>query len=395
MSINGKTHIVHITQHLEIGGLESFIVEFCRKLDKDTFTATVLCLNGYDELYRKYLAECGVEVHLIKKKSKYDFRFLWRASAYLKSIGADIVHSHGGCFLYSSIIGKLSGAKGLVYTVHGMPVTFGLQARLEEFLSCIMTDRIVAVSDEIAAVFKSRQRGTSHKIDVVINGIDSDRYIPIEDNKIIAERKNEYGLPLRRKIIGSVGRLEPVKNYPLLLNAFAELTNSGQHDCHLVLVGSGREEGRLKLLASELGIEERVSFLGMQYDLHRIYPLFDIFVLPSLTEGTSLSLLEAQSCGVPAVVTDVGGNSGVIRNGINGFLSPTGDQNAMTAHLEHCLCSSIEMVTMKKASRAEILHRFNLSAVLNQYQSLYLGFVTAVTVASIDTVRSEYDASSF
>lgn len=393
MNVNRKTHIVHITQHLEIGGLESFIVEFCRKLDKDAFTATVLCLNGYDERYRKSLAECGVEVHLIQKKSKYDFMFLWRAAAYLKSIGADIVHSHGGCFLYSSLIGKLAGIKGLVYTAHGMPVTSGFQAGVEEYLSCRMTDRIVAVSEEIAEDLKNRQKSALHKIDVIINGIDSDRYMPVEDQKLIASCKSAYGLPAGKKIIGTVGRLETVKNYPLLLHAFAKLAQSGRHDCHLVLVGSGREEGPLKLLSGDLGIKERVSFLGMQYDLHKIYPLFDVFVLPSLTEGTSLSLLEAQSCGVPAIVTDVGGNSSVIKNGLNGFLTPSGDHEAMTAHLDHCLNCDTELAAMGKAARTEILDKFNINAVLKQYQAMYCGLVKLDTIAGFHTGRSGYDVS--
>lgn len=393
MNVNSKIHIVHITQHLEIGGLESFIVEFCRKLDKDAFTATVLCLNGYDERYRKSLTECGVEVHLIKKKNKYDFMFLWRAATYLKNIGADIVHTHGGCFLYSTLIGKLARVKGLVYTVHGMPVTSGLQAGLEEFLSCSMTDHIIAVSDEIAENFKNRQRGSLHKINVIINGIDSDRYMPLKDEQLIAKSKYTYGLPADRKIIGSVGRLETVKNYPLLLNAVAMLTHSGRHDCHLVLVGSGGEVGRLKQLAGDLGLEDRVSFLGMQYDLHKIYPLFDVFVLPSLTEGTSLSLLEAQSCGVPAVVTDVGGNSGVVRNGFNGFLCPNRNLEAMAARLDYCLSSRVEMEAMKKAARSEILGRFTISAVLKRYQTLYYQLAKAETISGFHADRSEYNVS--
>jgi glycosyltransferase involved in cell wall biosynthesis len=394
MSFKEKIHIVHITQHLEIGGLESFIVEFCRKLDKDAFTATVLCFNSYDELYKESLAECGVAVHLIRKHSRYDLLFLWRAAAFLKSIKADIVHSHGGCFLYSSLVGKLAGVKGLVHTAHGMPVVSGLQAGVEEFLSCSMTDRIVAVSDEVADDLKCRQKWASQKIDVIINGIDSDRYRPVYDKKVIADRKADYGLPANKKIIGTVGRLEPVKNYPLLLHACAKLTRSDRNDFHLVLVGSGCEAGALKSLADDLGIRERVTFLGMQYDLHKIYPLFDFFVLPSLTEGTSLSLLEAQSCGVTAVVTDVGGNSRVIKNGLNGFLTPSGDHDAMTAHLDRCLNCDTELAAMGKTARAEILDKFNIRAVLKQYQTMYCGLVKPEAVSEFHASRGKYDVSA-
>ncbi|HEX9080532.1 MAG TPA: glycosyltransferase, partial [Desulfuromonadaceae bacterium] len=92
MRDDGRLHVVHITQFLEIGGLETFIVEFCRTLDKTAFMTTVLCLNGYDESYRRSLEQCGVAVELITKRHRFDARFLFRAAAFLKRIGADILH---------------------------------------------------------------------------------------------------------------------------------------------------------------------------------------------------------------------------------------------------------------------------------------------------------------
>ena len=280
-----RTHVVHITQHLEIGGLESFIVEFCRRMDTGRFTATVLCLNGYDERYKAYLEQSGVKVHLIRKKHKFDLMFLVRAASFLRSIQTDIIHSHGGCFFYSSLIGKMAGVRQQIYTLHGMPVSFGLQARVEEFLSCAMTDRIVAVSDETAQNLRSRNHGVATKLEVIINGIDTERYRPIDDDAQKAAYKTRYGLEQTTNIIGSVGRLEKVKNYPLLLQACAKLSHDHGTGFHLVLVGTGREEAALKQLAQELEISDKVSFLGMQYDLQEIYPLFDLFVLSSLTEG--------------------------------------------------------------------------------------------------------------
>lgn len=391
MTINNKIHVVHITQYLEIGGLESFIVEFCRKMDTTVFTASVLCLNGYDSVYQKALEKCGVTVHLIKKSHTYDFLFLLRAAAFLKNIQADIVHTHGGCFFYSSLIARCARVKRLVYTVHGMPVTSGLQARVEEYVTCAMTDRIVAVSDEIADDLGSRQAVAAQKIDVIINGIDPEKYRPIEDPKDMAACKAAYGLPAGKKIIGSVGRLEAVKNYPLLLNAFAELIRIGRDELHLVLVGSGREDTELKRVADELKIEDNVTFLGMQYDVQNIYPLFDVFVLSSLTEGTSLSLLEAQSCGVPAVVTDVGGNSGIVRNGVNGFLSPSGDHVAMAAHLEYILTNDTARFEMKQRARAEIMDRFDITAMVKKYQDIYVSSVDQTATGTVAAAMKSYD----
>ena len=239
MTEDGKLHVVHITQYLEIGGLETFIVEFCRTMDRSAFMTTVLCLNGYDESYRRSLEQCGVAVELITKRHRFDALFLFRAAAFLRRIRADILHIHGGCFFYGSIIGRLAGMKGVIHTVHGMPVTSGVQAEWEEYLSCLLTDRIVAVSDEVALDIKARQRACAGKIEVVINGIDPGKFRPLADPGERAERRRAYGLPADAKIVGSVGRLEKVKNYPLLLRAFAEMSLLRGNECHLALVGRG------------------------------------------------------------------------------------------------------------------------------------------------------------
>lgn len=386
-----KTHVVHITQRLEIGGLESFIVELCRKMDTTGFRSTVLCLNGYDERYKNSLEQIGVPVHLIKKKHRYDALFLLRAASFLKSIQADIVHSHGGCFFYSSLIGKLAGVKQLVYTVHGMPLSSGLQERVEEYLSCAMTDRIIAVSDQIAEDLSSRNPHIANKLEVVINGIDTDRFRPIRDDTLRATGRAGFGLPTTTRIIGTVGRLEKIKNYPLLLRACAELIHNRDTEVHLAVVGSGSEEQTLQQLARELGIAEQVSFLGMQYDLEQIYPLFDVFVLSSLTEGTSLSLLEAQACGIPALVTDVGGNPRIISNGINGYLSPSDDHRTMAALLDRLLSSDALLTEMGNAARARVMERFDLSGMVNTYQQGYHNHTDTVRRQRMERIMESYD----
>lgn len=386
-----KTHVVHITQKLEIGGLESFIVELCRKMDRTGFSSTVLCLNGYDERYKSSLEQIGVPVRLIQKKHRYDALFLARAASFLRSIRADIVHSHGGCFFYSSLIGRLAGVSQLVHTVHGMPISSGPQARVEEYLSCAMTDRIIAVSDQIANDLSSRNPHIAHKLEVVINGIDTDRFRPVRDDELRAAGRAGFGLPQAARIIGTVGRLETVKNYPLLLRACAELIHTHGTGAHLALVGSGSEEQALRRLARELGIEQQVSFLGMQYDLQQIYPLFDVFVLSSLTEGTSLSLLEAQACGIPALVTDVGGNPSIISHGINGYLCPSDDHLAMAALLDQLLTCGALLTNMGNAARTRVTERFDLSSMVKTYEKGYRYHADTVRRQRMERIMASYD----
>lgn len=366
-----KINVIQLTQFLGIGGLESFIVDLCKAMDRGIFNVGVLCLNKYDEHYRDSLQQYGIPVDLIRKNGKYDWRFLLRAADFLKSRNTDVVHVHGGCLLYGALIGRLSGAKEVIYTIHGMPIFSGLQASLEEFVSLALIDNIVAVSSEVADYYRKRNRFLNGKLQTIINGIDHTRYTPCNDQGPIARWKALYGLPPDKKIIGSVGRLEPVKNYQVMLRAFSELVHHWGNDAHLVLVGDGSEETDLRVLADRLSIANRVSFLGMQYNMPTIYPVFDVFALSSTTEGTSISLLEAQSCGIPAVVTDVGGNSAIIRDGYNGYLCPSGDYLSIADRLHRLLKNESETMKMKKAARENVLIGFTMACVAQRYQHLY------------------------
>ncbi len=367
-----KVNVVQVTQYLNIGGLESFILEFCKKLNPDLYNIRVLCFEGYDEKYRNTLLNYQVPVHVIQKKWKYDFPFFFRVAAFLRQHRTHIVHTHGGCYLYSTIAGKLAGVKHLIYTVHGLPVLPGLKSNIEDYLSSIFTDRIITVSESVADNLKSRVRGFDEKIETILNGVDTATFKPTTDPQLLADLRNNYQLPPDAVIVGSVGRLESVKNYPMLLMAISEIIHRNNLNVRIILVGSGSEESHLRELAGDLSISQNVIFLGMQYDLPRIYPLFDIFALSSRTEGTSLSLLEAQSSGIPAVVTDVGGNATIIQDGINGFLCRLDDPSEMAGKLCHLIQNKSDRARMGRSAREMVLRKFNLDSMILEYQRIYM-----------------------
>jgi glycosyltransferase involved in cell wall biosynthesis len=184
----------------------------------------------------------------------------------------------------------------------------------------------------------------------------------------VAER---YGLPADVFTVGSVGRLEPVKNYPMLLRAFALFAADFSKPTCLVLVGEGSRKSELEALAEELGITAQVRFLGMQYRVHEILPMLDAFVLTSLTEGTSISLLEAQASGVPAVVTDVGGNGFVVRDGENGFLCAVDDDAAMAAAFAWLRDNPAPARRMAQAARKRVMKGLDLGSMVREYAQLY------------------------
>jgi L-malate glycosyltransferase len=368
---DAKINLVHITQSLEIGGLENFIIEFSKRLDKAIYNVHVLCFEWCDPIYKNTLASNNVSTDVISRRSKFDLSFFVRAASFLRKNNIDIVHIHGGCFFYATIVAKLAGVKSILYTLHGLPVTSGLQIDVEDTIACLFTDKIIAVSDEVAENFISRRKAFKNKIGIIINGVDTDKFRPDSNIRQSSELCRQLGLPQSKLVVGSVGRHHEVKNYPMLLHAVAELIHQYKKDLQLVLAGDGEEHNNLKRLAEELNISRNVSFLGMRYDLPLIYPLFDVFALSSRTEGTSLSLLEAQSCGVPAVVTNVGGNSNIIHDGVNGFLCKAGDHSAMAEKLNYLLDNDSERARMAHSARNIIVDNFNLDSMIAKYQHVY------------------------
>jgi len=367
-----KLKVLHVTQYLDIGGLETMVIELCRRLDRTRFDVEILCLNGYDPEYIRGVTDIGIPVHLLRKRHRYDIGYFFRVALFIKKHQIATLHAHSGCFFYAALFALLARVKVFIYTAHGLPIREGFRDIIEDNLASFVADVIAPVSVEIERVLARRMPLARHKLKLIVNGIDTNRFHPITDLKDRQALACTYGLSPDTFWIGSVGRLEPVKNYHMLLRAIARIAEAPRRPIGLVLVGQGSQQDMLKQLAVRLGIIGQIRFLGMQYQVQEILPLLSVFVLSSLTEGTSISLLEAQACGVPAVVTDVGGNGFVVQQGENGFLCAVDDVVAMAEVLCR-LRDEPEMVQqMGQAARLRVLDGLDLDSMVQQYQSLYL-----------------------
>jgi len=367
-----RLKILQVTQYLDIGGLETMILELCRHLDRTLFDVEILCLNGYDPQYIQRVIDNGISVHLLKKKHRFDLGFFLRITKFIRERQIDVLHAHSGCFFYVALFAIFSRVKIYIYTAHGLPVLKRLQDIVEDNLATLIVDTIVPVSVEIAEVLARRMPQSRRKMRLIINGIDTRRFSPRPEARQLHEVSAQYGLDTNIFWVGSVGRLESVKNYSMLIKAFASMNGVPGRKAGLVLVGEGSQMQMLQQLARDYDVEYQVVFLGMQYRIHEILPLLDVFVLSSLTEGTSISLLEAQACGIPAVVTDVGGNGFVVRNEENGFLCAVDDVVAMAVALCRLRDEPETAKKMALASRQRVLDGLDLDSMVKQYQRLYL-----------------------
>ena len=367
-----RRKVLHVTLYLAIGGLESVILELCPRLDRALFDVEILCLNGYDPEFIQRVVDAGIPVHLIKKRYRFDFGFFFRVARFIRSKQVDVLHAHSGCYFYAALFTLLAGVKTFIYTAHGLPVLVRLQDRIEDNLATLLADTIVPVSEEIKETLLQWTPFSRRKLQVIINGIDTERFRPQPELRHDPEMIAKYGLASDFFWVGSVGRLEPEKNYSMLLRSIACIGHRPGRKIRLALVGDGSQLQPLQELAATLGVEQQVVFLGKQLHVYEILPLFDVFVLSSLTEGTSISLLEAQACGVPAVVTDVGGNGFIVRHGENGFLCPVNDAEAMASALCRLRDEPDTLQGMAIAARQRVENGLDLGSMVGQYQELYL-----------------------
>lgn len=369
--VKGKLRILHVTLYVDIGGLEKIIFEMGNFFVEQGHEIEVLCLREINHDYLKNLDGEKIPIHLIRKKNRFDLLYHYKVANFIRKRKFDVVHAHSGCFWDAAVFSLFAGVNKYIFTAHGLPIKNGIKSRLEDIIAGFRADHIIAVSAEIEQTMKQSLFLCNKKIITIINGINTDVYSAIKVENEKERLLQKYQLPLNHLRVGTVGRFAPEKNYQMLLKAFSHLLGNSNKKIALLMVGSGRMEKELKKLAIDLGIEKEVYFMGVQHKIHEILPLLDVFVLSSLTEGTSISLLEAQSCCVPAVVTDVGGNGFVIEDGKSGLLCRVDDVHAMVDCLNKFLENREFAFQCGRNGRKRIKNIFSLNVMASKYEQLY------------------------
>lgn len=206
------------------------------------------------------------------------------------------------------------------------------------------------------------------------NGVDISRFRPLSPSEK-KELRARLNVPTDRQIILFVGRLIEGKGLHVLLKSYSKVIED-RTDALLLIVGGGPEESTLKRLATSLGIDDRVMFMGMKENVLPYFQMADLFVLPSQMEGLSVALLEAMACGLPAVVTRVGGSEDLIRHKSNGLLVEYGDAAQLGHAMLRLLADTDTALRMGRAARVTIVESFSLDAVAKAHIKLYRELLT-------------------
>lgn len=365
-----RRRILHVIQNLNYGGMERVLADLVRLCDVDRFESHVVALQ--------YLGRfaAGLEPHacLHQASPMGPLSFWWPQPLIrlMRAIGPDVVHSHSGVWHKASLAARRAGISWIIHTEHGLPPRETWVTRLVERQAARRTNAVVAVSEPLAVRLR-QQIARLDTVHVIPNGVDTTVFQPRREDGTL---RRELGLDAAVPIIGSIGRLEAVKAYDVMLRALASLRKDWAHGPApvLAIAGDGAEREPLQALARALGLDARaLRFLGWRDDVHVLHSAFTVFTLSSLSEGTSVSLLEAMSAGLCPIVTNVGGNPAVLGKALQHRLVPSRDVERLAAAWRAALLDPAARRLDAAAARHRVEEAFDLGAMVRKYETLYLG----------------------
>ena len=353
-----RLKICHVVLSLRPGGLENGVVNVINGIDPGEFESSVCCLKDKGEFAAR-IRDPAVGVIEMGWRTGNDPLLPLRLAALFRRLGVDIVHTRNAeAFFYGMAGAKLAGVPHVIHSEHGR--TFPekpLRARLQRWLLGSV-DYVFAVSARLRDDLVREIGVARERLDIIYNGVDLGRFSGAGPQSSTAE-----------VLIGSVGRLVAVKNYPLLLRALAALPISPPW--RLVLVGDGPERASLESLAGELGIRERVEFLGHRDDVPPLLQRMTVFVLPSVSEGLSNTLLEAMAAGAAIVASDVGGNREIVEHEASGLLFESDDLEGLSAALSRLISDPTLRKRLSDTAAARVREQFSLEGMLRRYEEMY------------------------
>jgi glycosyltransferase involved in cell wall biosynthesis len=347
------------------------ILDTASLVDPGRYQIVVGAFSGVRHGEHAYLAEAvrrGLETHAIVERRALDPEVLRQIVRWCRSHAIDVIHTHDfRSDLYGLIAARRLGIPA-VATCHGW-IANNFKGRvytaIDKFLLRLF-DRVIVVS----ARMRDQLRGQgmpADKIALIRNALIVENYQPGRDDRSV---QAQWNIPAHHKVVGKIGRLSPEKCQDLFLRAAAGVMRHVA-DVSFVLVGLGPEEDRLRRLAIELGIAERVVFAGYRGDMQRVYNSLDLVVQASSTEGMPNVILEALVMRVPVVATDVGGTAEIVTDGHSGRLIPPNDLDALVAAMCEALTNTARAAAWAEAGERRVRADFSHSVRLQQIMTVY------------------------
>jgi sugar transferase (PEP-CTERM/EpsH1 system associated) len=358
--------ILHVLHTFAPGGLENGVVNIINK--SPSHLVHELCLLSRAGDFVNRLTK-PVVYHEMNKRAGNDFRMMFRLRDLFMRRGVDVVHTRNWGGFDGVMAACLTKRPALIHGEHGRDFDDpgGLKQRrnVARRLLAFRAKKFVTVSKDMYTWLQSTVSIPQEKLTLIPNGVDTARFRPGRD----LELRRELGIAEDEFVVGTIGRLDPIKNHVGLIESVGLLRNDGK--VRLVIVGDGPERGRVEDALRKFGGDLRPLLLGYRADVERLYRTFDAFALNSFAEGMSNTLLEAMSSGLPIICTGVGGNVELVAHRRTGMIVQSGDNQGLAdAIREYAADEDLRSLHGDNARRF-IVQNFSLEKMVQRYVALY------------------------
>ena len=344
--------VVHLSGELMKAGIQTGVISF---------------FDARESQIDRALRAEGIPVWSLGKRRGLDLAMIARLRKIIATLRPDVIHTHLSALRYA--VPALIGAKNpprILHTIHRVAerdAEFGMRWLHRWCLQ--RSNAVIAVSEEVARSC-ARVYGQLH-VPVIPNGIPPGGRAKCPDARAAIRRS--LGIGKDSFVFCCVARLRAVKNHKTLLDAFAGI--GVQTGAHLILAGGGELRSELEAQARELRIAAQTHFLGERDNIAALLAASDAFVLPSISEGTPLSVLEAMMAGLPIVATSVGGMPELVRSGTEGLLAPPSNIAALRDAMTRMISDKDARHAMSQAARERATARFDATVMARSYLSAY------------------------
>ncbi len=366
--------VAHVVHHFGTGGMENGMVNLFNRMPARAYRHVVICLAGHGE-FRRRIQRRDIEFLDLERRPGHDVRWHARLYRLLRRLRPDILHTRNLSTLEAQFVGAFAGVRRRVHGEHGRDV-FDLEGRNRRYnllrkAARPLVHRYVAVSRDLADWLGGTVGARAERVRQIYNGVDATRFHPRGAQRPDLGRPDFFAGATC--IIGSVGRMAEVKDYPGLVQAFILLnrTHPGADGLRLILVGDGPTRQRCQAMLDAAGLAARAWLPGDRHDTAEWLRAFDLFVLNSLGEGISNTILEAMASALPVIATRVGGNPELVRPGENGTLLDPRDPDTLAATLAGYVDDGERRRREGAAGRARVEADFDWDRATAAYQGVY------------------------
>jgi sugar transferase (PEP-CTERM/EpsH1 system associated) len=369
-----KIKVLHILNSLQVGGLENGVVNLINNLDAQMFMHSICCIDSIGPMAERI--KHPVSIFSLEKGESRNYLISLKIARLINRVKPDIIHTRNWSAIDGIIGARLAGVRIVIHGEHGREAgdPDGRNIKRKKIRKALSpwVSRFITVSNELQDWLIHDVGITPAKVTQIINGVDTD-YIKPAGNK--EQLKSELGLSPDTFVIGSVGRLDPVKDHETLLRAF-KIASERKRDKEpvLIIVGSGPLKEDLKLIAGKLGISNSVNFAGERNDVIRLYSCMDVYVLPSIAEGISNTILEAMASGLPVLSSSVGGNLELVDQGQTGYFFSPGNVEELAVSI--CRYADNDSLAREHGfnGRQRAVDKFSIQQMTDKYRALYESF---------------------